>query len=208
VTWHAVVAYFALVGSIPLVLGAGILKRMLRGDDWAARPAPTVALLLLGFLGPILALAVIRARRRLFRDLKGRVALFAIPITHFIALSLLLNLLLSTTVKPFAVPNRNAVFSQRQRSTQPLPGSQGRILLTIDDITRGQVLISASADDGEPILSPRSLRPNQSIDFTLQGSHYTLILEGLRNSLIGDDYASFRIVQGARDTSALTGGAR
>ena len=84
-------------------------------------------------------------------------------------------------------------FDVSQRSTTPVPGSDGKILITVDDITRGQVLTTLSWDNGEPIVATRSARPNDVITFSAGGHMYELKLTELTNVLVGDDTASFEI---------------
>lgn len=87
-----------------------------------------------------------------------------------------------------------------QRSTVALPGSHGRVLLTIDDITRGQVMVSVATDGGVSVIARRSVRANGSIPFTLDGEAYTLTLTQLRNNLIGSDWAVFTVAAAASGT--------
>ena len=101
-----------------------------------------------------------------------------------------------TPAPPLALPEGGAEFAHYQRTTDPIPGSGGRILLTIDDITRGQVMVSISTDAGEPLLGPLSVWNGESIGFAVNGHEYTLTLQDLRNQLIGEDQAVFRISSG------------
>src|SRR5687768_11124867 len=80
-----------------------------------------------------------------------------------------------------------------QRTTSAVPGSNGAIGLTIDDITRGQVIASLAAEDGKQILAPMSLAPGKSAAFQWGESRYLLTLEKLDNELIGEDSATFAI---------------
>jgi len=82
-------------------------------------------------------------------------------------------------------------FSASQRSTTPLPKSDGKLLLTLDDITAGQVLVTLSWHDGKPVVATRSLRPNDIVTFTVSDHTYKLKLEKLTNILIGEDTALF-----------------
>jgi hypothetical protein len=85
----------------------------------------------------------------------------------------------------------------KQRTTTDIPGSQGRLRLTIDDITRGQVLTSLSAADGASVLAPVSLQPDATASFEFHGRRYELRLKELDNALIGDDFATFILSQPA-----------
>ncbi len=84
-------------------------------------------------------------------------------------------------------------FAVWQRSTTPLPRSAGKLLLTLDDITRGQVLVTLSRYDGKPVIATRSLRENDIVAFTVGKHAYKLKLKTLTNKLIGNDSAVFRL---------------
>jgi Family of unknown function (DUF5329) len=81
----------------------------------------------------------------------------------------------------------------RQRSTTDVAGSGGALRLTIDDVTRGQVMASLADADGRAVLSPISLTPGAGATFAWRGESYALELKALENSLIGTDYATFVI---------------
>jgi len=76
-----------------------------------------------------------------------------------------------------------------QRTTTPVPGSKGAVQVTIDDVTRGQVMASLAGNAGEPLLAPTSLREGDSASFELDGQTYYVTLKALENELIGDDSA-------------------
>lgn len=84
-------------------------------------------------------------------------------------------------------------FSVSQRSTTPLPKSDDKLLLTLDDITTGQVLVTLSWDDGRTVVATRSVRENDIVVFTVSKHTYKLKLKDLRNVLIGEDTAVFRL---------------
>lgn len=79
----------------------------------------------------------------------------------------------------------------KQRSTTPVPGSEGELCLTIDDITRNQVMVSLAGKDRGPVLAPVSLSPGTSATFKFGGGSYLLTLKKLENALIGDDFGTF-----------------
>jgi len=91
-----------------------------------------------------------------------------------------------------------------QRRTLPLPGSDGAVLLTLDDITRGQVMTGISALDGPVIVGTRSLREGDVVRFTTGGTEYSLKLVKLTNLLIGDDRATFRISPASAEPGTAT----
>ncbi len=84
-------------------------------------------------------------------------------------------------------------FTVPQRSTTPLPGSNGKVLITIDDITRGQVMTTLLWQNGAPIVATRSLRQDDVVTFTASNHVYALKLKTLRNVLVGEDTATFRL---------------
>lgn len=86
-----------------------------------------------------------------------------------------------------------AVMTVAQRSTTTVPGTDDKLLLTVDDITRGQVMTSLSRADGQPVLAPRSMRSGESARFEFGGSEYVLTLKALDQSLVGVDRATVAI---------------
>jgi hypothetical protein len=95
-------------------------------------------------------------------------------------------------------------FQIGQRSTVALPGSEGRVTITIDDITRGQVMTSLALRDGKVITAVRSLHENDRINFALEGYNYIITLKKLNNVLIGEDTASFELSPAGGGPSAET----
>jgi hypothetical protein len=87
------------------------------------------------------------------------------------------------------LPELPAEMVVQQRTTTPAPGTEGAVQVTIDDITRGQVMVSLALKSGEPLLAPTSLHEGESASFELGGQTYHVTLEDLNNELIGDDSA-------------------
>ncbi len=83
-----------------------------------------------------------------------------------------------------------------QRTTTDVPGARGGLRLTIDDVTRGQVMASLADAEGHPVLSPTSFAPGSSASFEWGGRSYSLALKSLANSLIGADHATLAIEAG------------
>ncbi len=81
----------------------------------------------------------------------------------------------------------------QQRSTTSVPGWDGEASLTIDDITRGQVMVTLSDKAGQSLLGPRSMKKGEAVTFEVRGTRYQLELIELNNSLLGDDTALFVI---------------
>ena len=84
-------------------------------------------------------------------------------------------------------------FTVRQRTTSDVPGAKGEIRVTIDDITRGQVMVSVAGAEGEVLLAESSLTTGDSAEFELRGQTYVLLLKELNNALVGEDFATFEI---------------
>ncbi len=82
-------------------------------------------------------------------------------------------------------------FVVSQRKSEEMPGSDGKLLITLDDITRGQVMTQIAPLQGEALVERRSLRPGEMVEFNYQGDDYVLLLKELNNLLIGTDTAEF-----------------
>lgn len=81
----------------------------------------------------------------------------------------------------------------KQRSTTTVPGSEDELMVTIDDVTRGQVMVSLAEKDGSPILGPVSMKEDDSALFQFDQASYSIRVNELANALVGDDFASFVI---------------
>jgi hypothetical protein len=79
----------------------------------------------------------------------------------------------------------------RQRTTADVPGSGGRLRLTIDDVTAGQVMTSLSDENGRVVLPVTSLEQGEAATFKLADQLLQIELTELSNALIGDDFAGF-----------------
>jgi hypothetical protein len=89
----------------------------------------------------------------------------------------------------------------RQRSTSAVPGSNNSLLLTIDDITRGQVMVSLAKTDGSVILNQQSMREGGVAEFNFGGVDYLLSARSLQNSLLGQDHARFAVTDSATEVN-------
>src|SRR5262245_40409141 len=103
------------------------------------------------------------------------------------------------------LPRGGVEFQATQRSTTPHPGSNGALQITLDDITRGQVMLSIATDHGQTVRAPASAREGDVLPFTLDGREYTLTVLALRNALLGDDVGRFRLEE--RAAAAAVGAA-
>jgi len=98
-----------------------------------------------------------------------------------------------TAAPAFKLTTVPAEVTVKQRSTTSVPGSNGELLLTLDDITRGQVMASLATASGEFLLPPRSMSSDDTASFRIGKSSYTLKLNQLNNALVGEDFATFNI---------------
>lgn len=89
-----------------------------------------------------------------------------------------------------------------QRSTTEIPGSGGQLLLTIDDITRGQVMLSLADRTGTSVLPARSMSVGDRAPFVFERGRYEVSVTKLDNALVGPDHATVVISQSTSE--ALT----
>jgi hypothetical protein len=95
---------------------------------------------------------------------------------------------------PASIPDLPVSLKAKQRSTTAIPGTEGKLRLTIDDITGGQVMANVSEEGGKVVIASRSFSPGKSEKFEYLGSKYRLKLDALLNALIGEDFAFFALV--------------
>jgi len=92
----------------------------------------------------------------------------------------------------------------RQRSTTPVPGSDGKLLVTIDDVTRGQLMVSIVEQGETPLIGPVSMTPGMSLAFRWADKQYTFTLKRLHNAIVGEDFADFVVTERPRAEPPLT----
>lgn len=78
-----------------------------------------------------------------------------------------------------------------QRTSMKLPGRRGTLRVQLDDITRGQVLVSVYGLGGTVIAGPTSMKEGDELALSARGEEYILRLDRLVNLLIGADYGVF-----------------
>lgn len=88
----------------------------------------------------------------------------------------------------------------KQRSTVEVPGTDGELSLSIDDITHGQVMVSLIRRKEANLLGPLSLKEGESVPFRFKNSDFSVTLTDLNNQLIGDDEATFAITDATSNT--------
>ena len=81
----------------------------------------------------------------------------------------------------------------KQRTTTPVPSSDGAVQLTVDDITSGQVMVSLAGKDGSSLLSQTSLEKGKAAAFKFGGGDYVLSITDLNNALLGEDFVTLTI---------------
>jgi hypothetical protein len=92
----------------------------------------------------------------------------------------------------------------RQRSTTPVPGSGEKLLLTVDDVTRGQIQVTLLEKNRAALFGPISMTPDMSIPFRYGSGSYSLSLKRLDNALVGEDFAEFAIAESSPSDAKLS----
>ena len=102
-------------------------------------------------------------------------------------------------VVPGRLPLRDGhlQFVVQQRKSAGMPGSNGWLVVRIDDITMGGVLLDIATADGKVVAPQQIVHERESVEFALADERYVLILEKLVNLLIGDDHAELRVERAA-----------
>lgn len=86
-------------------------------------------------------------------------------------------------------------FRVEQRSSASIPGSDGRLEVMLEDITRGQVRVAIRTAENEVLVPPRSVRRGDKVPFQIGAERYAIAIEELKNRLIGDDYARLSLTR-------------
>ncbi len=105
---------------------------------------------------------------------------------------------------PLELPEAGAPLRLVQRTSAELPGSGGVYTLAIDDITAGQVGLTIGRKDGGGVLVTKSVRPKESVPFTIDDHRYEVVVEALDNELVGDDVAQLLVRAVAGDDVKAT----
>jgi uncharacterized protein DUF5329 len=80
-----------------------------------------------------------------------------------------------------------------QRTTEPIPGTDDRVLIHIGDITGGQVSVRIDSADGSILKPPGSMTAQQADVIEIDGQGYSVRIVELQNFPVGNDYAVFEI---------------
>ena len=99
--------------------------------------------------------------------------------------------------KGLGLPDGRAELTVVQRTSRAIPGSGGKILITIGDITHGRTTLSIASAGGETIHAPVSVSKNERVEFSFGARRYVLTVAELRNALIGQDAGVF-VIEPAR----------
>ncbi|WP_442481290.1 DUF5329 family protein [Aeoliella sp. SH292] len=92
--------------------------------------------------------------------------------------------------KSLAIAGLPVQLTVNQRSTTEIPGSGGKLSVTVDDVTRGQTMVSIVRTGDAPLLGPASMKQGDIQEFQIDGVRYTLQLTQLNNALVGEDTAA------------------
>lgn len=84
-------------------------------------------------------------------------------------------------------------FQVSQRATYAFPETDEAVSLTLDDITRGQVIVTLTHRNSPNLVGPVSMREGHSQPVDYAGQRTWLWLKRLDNALIGNDTATFVI---------------
>ncbi len=80
-----------------------------------------------------------------------------------------------------------------QGGAQEIPGLKGLAKVHIDDITRGQVVLSVVDDATRSLVTPKSVRQGEVVSFKVKGVRFYLRVARLKNKLLGGDFGEFEI---------------
>lgn len=100
------------------------------------------------------------------------------------------------------IANLPARLNVKQRSTTVVPGSDGKLSVTVDDVTAGQTMVSVLDAASQPIMGPVSMSEGKSATFTFAEHEYAIAMEKLDNALIGEDYVTLVISDSAAEGDA------
>jgi hypothetical protein len=95
--------------------------------------------------------------------------------------------------KSLAIAGLPVYLTVNQRSTTEIPGSDGNLSVTVDDVTRGQTMVSIVRTGAAPLLGPVSMKQGDMQELDVDGVRYTLQLTKLNNTLVGEDTASLTL---------------
>lgn len=98
------------------------------------------------------------------------------------------------------LPDEVVTITIRQRRSRPIPGSDNRIRINLDDITGGRVIMSISDNRGVVLMEEASVKPGEVVTFEVNDKEYFARIKELNNVLIGTDIA---VIEVAADRDAF-----
>ncbi len=87
-----------------------------------------------------------------------------------------------------------AEFVVQQRREAPVPGSRGWLTVQIDDITMGSTFVRVVDGVRAEVVATLEMFAGDFVPFALADERYVLVVERLRNQLIGEDRAVLRVL--------------
>lgn len=100
------------------------------------------------------------------------------------------------------LPEKTVEMVVSQRETPAIPGSDGTIRVQLGDITAGQVFLTVTTKDGEPLLRRKSVAQGDTVEFPVGKKRYAIHIKELRNILVGDDFAKITIAEVVEEKAA------
>ena len=91
-----------------------------------------------------------------------------------------------------AIPAEGETFSVMQRKRVFVPGTREYLYAVVGDVTAGQVMLTVTTNDGTVLVDQKSLHERDRAEFTMAGTRYAIVVEELKNLLIGDDFVELR----------------
>lgn len=97
----------------------------------------------------------------------------------------------------------SVTFECAQRAVVSVEGTSDHLRVSLGDITGGRVRLRVYTAEGETLVSGQFLRQGEAATFTYESVHYTLTVDTLVNSLLGQDHAKLRLAPAVADERAL-----
>ena len=91
-----------------------------------------------------------------------------------------------------------------QRAVRPIRGTKERLRLSVGDITKGSVAVEIRYKNAKAVLPAVDLKQGDSKSFEFEGHRYVISVKELKNSLIGEDFATIVIASAKADEQEKT----
>jgi hypothetical protein len=92
-----------------------------------------------------------------------------------------------------SLPDDKIEVKINQRGSKSVPIVKGEIRLALDDISRGQVMLSVRNGEGDELLERKSVKQGDVHSFKFDGQDVYVRVAELQNYLIGEDYGVFEL---------------